>query len=422
MGAVTQAARSFSLHVDLDTWFPMRSVLDALAAAEYVSTVPSSPPPRHLPLPSHRKRVAITASSAGGLIGPCLGLILDMVNRGHRVFAFAPELSNDDFRILSHIGAEAYSLPPHLAFFDTYRRMRELSTIFSDAAPDVVLVQSAQNGAAAVAAAKIARVPHVVTVVPSLGPAFMEGAGASAWSERQALKAVYRTIFSWSDAVVFHSAHDCKYAQASKLLPAAKPYLTVGGWGEDLHRNVQRPLPPLDRGVLFLMAAPLDRLSGIIEYCEAAKAMRLKARRARFFLASTPGEAVSPIPTAELKAYREFVQYIGPVDDAASIVARCHVIVAPSYGNGAPRSLFQALATGRPIVTTDTRSCRDFVQQGLNGYRVPVRDGDQLMRAMIQILQRPDLMPLMAEESRRQALRFYDMNSVNAVVLEALGL
>ncbi len=364
----------------------------------------------------------MTASSAGALITSCHGLILDMVNRGHRVFAFAPELSNNDLRILSHIGAEAYSLPPQLALWDKYRRMRELSTIFGDVDPHVVLVESARNGAASVAAAKIARVPHVVTIVPSLGPAFMEGAGSSAWGQRQALKTVYRTIFNWSDAIVFHSAHDRRYAQTNKLLAEKKPQLTVGGWGEDLNRHVQRPLPPLDRGVLFLMATPLDRLHGIIEFCEAAKAMRLKARRARFFLASTPGDATVPLPIAELKRYREFVQYIGPVDDAGPLIGRCHIIVAPSYGNGAPRSLFQALALGRPVITTDTRSSRDFVQQGLNGYRVSVRDEGSLARAMVQILQRPDLIPLMAEESRRLALRFYDMNAVNALVLEALGL
>jgi glycosyltransferase involved in cell wall biosynthesis len=345
-----------------------------------------------------------------------------MVNRGHRVFAFAPELSNKDMRILTHIGAEAYALPPESALWDKYRRLRELATIFRDIDPHVVLVQSARNGATSVAAARLARVPNVVTVVPSLGPAFMEGARTAAWGQRQAMKTVYRTIFAWSDAVVFHSAHDRKYAQNFKLVSKNKPQLTVGGWGEDLIRNIQRPLPPLDRGALFLMAAPLDRLHGIIEYCEAAKILRLKARRARFFLASTPGETVSPIATAELKRYREFIQYIGPVDDAASVISRCHVIVAPAYGNGAPRSLFQALAVGRPVITSDTRSCRDFVQQGLNGYRVPVRDVTALSRAMIQLLQRPDLMPLMAEESRRLAVRFYDVNSVNALVLEALGL
>ncbi|ADP72558.1 glycosyl transferase group 1 [Rhodomicrobium vannielii ATCC 17100] len=381
---------------------------------------PSQP---YLPLPSHRKRVAVTASSAGALINFCHGLILDMVNRGHRVFAFAPELSNSDLRILSHIGAEAYSLPTQLALWDKYRRMRELSNLFGDLAPDVLLVESARNGMVTVAAAKIAKIPHVVTVVPSFGPAFMEGAaGASAWSHRQAMKTVFRTVFSWSDAVVFHSAHDMKFADDTKLLPPSKSAVAVGGWGEDLHRHVQRSLPPLDRGVLFLMAAPLDQLQGILEYCEAAKTMRLKARRARFFLASTPGEAIAPVGTAILKQYREFVQYIGPIDDAGSLISKCHVLVAPSWGNGAPRSLFQALALGRPVITTDTRSCRDFVQQGLNGYKVPVRDPEALVRAMIQILQRPDLMPLMAEDSRRLALRFYDMNAVNALVLETLSL
>lgn len=403
--------------------FVIQFVLDALPSTDFARSDPAPYTSRpHLPIPAQRKRAAVTASSAGALINSCHGLILDIVNRGHRVFAFAPDLSNNDIRILSHIGAEAFSLPPQLALWDKYRRMRELSTILGDADPHVVLVESARNGALSVAAAKMAHVPHVVTMVPSLGPAFMEGAGSSAWSQRQALKTVYRTIFGWSDAVIFHSEHDRRYALEKKLTHEKKPQLAVGGWGEDLRRHVQRPLPPLDRGVLFLMATPLDRLQGIIEFCEAAKAMRLKARRARFFLASTPGDAVVPLPTAILREYREFVQYIGPVEDASSLIGRCHVVVAPSYGNGAPRSLFQALALGRPIITTDTRSCRDFVQQGLNGYRVAVRDENSLARAMIQLLQRPDLIPRMASESRRMALRFHDMNAVHAILLEALGL
>ena len=353
----------------------MRLVLNVLPSAPSSTSHPEERPSRpYLPLPAQKKRVAVTASSAGALINSCHALILDMVNRGHRVSAFAPNLSNNELRILSHLGAEPYSLPAQLALWDKYRRMRELSTVLADARPDVLLVESARNGALSVAAAKIARVPHVVTIVPSLGPAFMEGASPATWGQRQALKTVYRTIFNWSDAVIFHSAHDRAYAHENKLLAEKKPQLSVGGWGEDLQRHVKRPLPPLDRGVLFLMATPLDRLQGIVEFCEAAKAMRLKARRARFFLASTPGEAASPLPTAVLRDYREFIQYIGPVEDPSRLIGRCHVIVAPSYGNGAPRSLFQALALGRPIITTDTRSCRDFVQEGSNGYHVAVRD------------------------------------------------
>ncbi len=376
----------------------------------------------YLPLPSNRKRIAITGPSGSALISSCHGLILDMVNRGHRVFTFAPELSNRELRVLSHIGAEAYAVPPLAEFMDRYRQVREMASTFRDIDPDVVIVQSARNGGAAVTAARLARVQNVVTVVPSLGPAFMEGAKRTAWAERQAMKAFYRTIFGMSDAVIFHSVHDQRYALNYKLLSKAKPRLTVGGWGEDLTRNFQRPLPALDRGVLFLMAAPLDRLQGVIEYAEAAKAMRLKARRARFFLATLPGEVVSPIMMSELKRYREFLQYIGPVDDAASLISRCHVVVAPAYGNGAPRALFQALAIGRPILTTDTRSSRDFVRQGVNGWAVPVRSTEALVRAMTHIMQRPDQIPLMSEESRRIALRFYDINAVNAIVLEALGL
>ncbi len=294
--------------------FPMRAILDAISEDGYAGRE-SDAYQEYLPSPAHRKRAAITAPSGAALISVCGGLIHDMVQRGHRVLAFAPGLSSKDLRFLAQMGVEPYSLPTQLAFLDKYRRMRELSTILADAAPDVVLVQSARNGATSVAAAKIARIPKVVTVVPELGPAFMEAAGASAWGERQAMKAMYRAVFAWSDAVIFHSPHDRDYVRERNLLSKSKTHFIVGGWGEDLRRNMQRELPPLDRGLLFIMAAPLDRLQGVLEYCEAARAMRQKSRRARFFLASTPGGAVSPLSAADLKPYREFVQYIGPIAD-----------------------------------------------------------------------------------------------------------
>jgi glycosyltransferase involved in cell wall biosynthesis len=346
----------------------------------------------------------------------------DMVQRGHAVLAFAPTLSNRELSMLAQMGVEGYSLPPKLALLDNYWRMRELSTILSDAYIDVALVLSARNGAVGVAAAKIARIPKIVTVVPELGPAFMEGAGSMAWGSRQAMKAAYRAVFGWSHAVVFHSQHDRDYLLERGLLPSSKMNLIAGGWGEDLRRNVQRALPPLDRGLLFIMAAPLDRLQGVIEYCEAAKAIRRKSSRARFFLAQAPGEATSPIKPADLKPYKDCVQFIGALPDVASAITRCHVTVAPSYGNGAPRSLYQALAAGRPVITTGTRSCRDFVMQGRNGFGVPVRDTTALARAMAKILQRPDLLPAMADESRRLAMRYCDASGVNTMLLETLGL
>ena len=215
--------------------FVMRLVLDALPPA---SPVRSNPVPQfsrpYLPLPAQRKRVAVTASSAGALINSCHSLILDMVNRGHRVSAFAPGLSNDDLRILWRLGAKPCSLPAQHAIWDKHRRVRELGKILSDANPHVLLVESARKGALSVAAAKIARVPHVVTMVPTLGPAFMEGASVAMWGQRQALKTVFRAIFSWSDAVIFHNPHDRAYAQEIKLLAEKKLQLTVGGWGEEL--------------------------------------------------------------------------------------------------------------------------------------------------------------------------------------------
>ena len=367
--------------------------------------------------------MAVTASSPGALIASCHGLILDMVNRGHRVFAFAPELSNNDLRILSHIGAEAYSLPPQLALWDKYRRMRELSTIFGDVDPHVVLVESARNGAESVAAAKIARVPHVVTTVPSLGPAFMEAAGAASWGAspgyEDGLPHHFRLERRRRSFIAITTANTRK---RTTFCAANKPQLSVGGWGEDLNRHVQRPLPPLDRGVLFLMATPLDRLQGIVEFCEAAKAMRLKARRARFFLTSTPGEAASaaadrrtPAISGVRAVYRPR-RRCGPPHPAmprhrrAILRQRRPALPVPGAGSRPPDHHDGHAQLPRFCAARAEWLPRGRSRRGIARAR---HDPDPAKARSHSV---------MAEESRRQALRFYDMNAVNVVLLEALGL
>jgi glycosyltransferase involved in cell wall biosynthesis len=100
----------------------------------------------------------------------------------------------------------------------------------------------------------------------------------------------------------------------------------------------------------------------------------------------------------------------------------CTVYVLPSYREGMPSTVLEAMAIGRAIVTTDTPGCRETVIEGDNGFLVPTRDAGTLAEAMRRFIIRPELAISMGERSRKTAEQRFDVHRINAVMLEALGL
>jgi glycosyltransferase involved in cell wall biosynthesis len=98
------------------------------------------------------------------------------------------------------------------------------------------------------------------------------------------------------------------------------------------------------------------------------------------------------------------------------------VYVLPSYREGVPRSTQEAMAMGRAVITTDAPGCRETVDDGVNGFLVPVRDVNALVAAMLRFIENPDLIESMGQQSRRMAEERFDVHRKNAKLLEVLGL
>jgi glycosyltransferase involved in cell wall biosynthesis len=196
--------------------------------------------------------------------------------------------------------------------------------------------------------------------------------------------------------------------------------VVVPGGGIDLERQKVLPLPPLSNGLVFLMHAPLDRRKGIVEYCEAARYLRERTPSTRFLLAGAPTDgphAVSPEGFAG-----SAVEYHGAPDDPSALLAACHVFVYPSHGEAMPQPILEAMAAGRPIITSDVTGCRETVDERVNGCIVRAGDAESLATAMESFLKRPDLIPSIARASRAKAERFCGMDAVRGPFLAALGL
>ena len=116
------------------------------------------------------------------------------------------------------------------------------------------------------------------------------------------------------------------------------------------------------------------------------------------------------------------VTWHGPQRDVRSYLADCHIYVLPSYREGTPRSVLEAMATGRAIITTDAPGCRETVICGANGYLVPPRDAEALEIAMRRFLDTPDLITAMGGESLRIAREKFDVLKVNEQMLKDIGL
>jgi glycosyltransferase involved in cell wall biosynthesis len=142
----------------------------------------------------------------------------------------------------------------------------------------------------------------------------------------------------------------------------------------------------------FLLIARMLRDKGVGEYVEAAQLLRQRWPQAEFcLLGFVDVQNPAAISRAEMDAWvaQGFVNYLGVSDDVRTQIATADCVVLPSYREGTPRTLLEAAAMGRPIITTDAVGCREVVDDGVNGYLCQVRDAADLAAKMEQMLLLP---------------------------------
>jgi glycosyltransferase involved in cell wall biosynthesis len=199
------------------------------------------------------------------------------------------------------------------------------------------------------------------------------------------------------------------------------PTLIVPGSGIDLKSFRAAPLPSREPGLVFLMLGRLERRRGVLEYKAAAQRLKLRWPQAQFRFAgptSDEPDAVSPDALVEGGA----VDYLGHLEDVRPALAASHVFVYPSYWEGMPRSVLEALATGRAVITTTTPGCSETVDEKVSGCVVPPADVAALATAMESYLANPDQVVAGSRAARLKAERRFDAKHVNASMMRILGL
>jgi glycosyltransferase involved in cell wall biosynthesis len=163
---------------------------------------------------------------------------------------------------------------------------------------------------------------------------------------------------------------------------------------------------------------------GVREYAEAALRVKEKYPKIEFVLVGWLDENPDSITQSELDKWvnRGVISFLGKLEDVREVIANCSVFVLPSYREGTPRTVLEAMAMGRAIITTDAPGCRETVIDGENGFLVPVKSVDDLEKSILKFIKQPGLAVSMGKRSREIAEVKYDVKKVNDIMLQEMGI
>jgi glycosyltransferase involved in cell wall biosynthesis len=298
-------------------------------------------------------KVALFGSYAPSLIlfrGP---LISELIARGHQVWTLAPDIDAATEAQLRKLGATPVAVPlgrTSLNPLGAAQTMRRLAAELRAIGPDVLLAYTIKPillGERVASSLGIRFVP----MVTGLGYAFLGGDRLKRRLLRWLAVRLYQRALAGAPVVIFQNPDDRADFIRLGILPPDAATVVVAGSGIDVDRFAEQPLPA---GAHVLMIARLLRDKGVREFAAAAKRLRRVRPDARVSLAGWRDSSPDSISERELKAMQAGgVTYLGRVEDVRAALADCSIYVLPSYREGTPRSVLEALAVGRPVITTD---------------------------------------------------------------------
>lgn len=356
-------------------------------------------------------------------------LVREFVDRGHSVHVVAPApLDQDLVHKLAMIGVVSHQVGLSRAGASPAKDIRyfwDVLKIFLRFKPEVVFSYNIKPVVFGMIAAWLARVRVRAALITGLGHAF-----SSAESSRRSLVSRFASMLYWlgmrsASLVIFQNPDDKADLLSEKILPKRKRSIIVGGSGIDLDRFSGLPLEVSDKPATFLMLARLLSEKGVRDYAAAAEIVKKKLPSARFVLAGDFDENPDAISPAEVDDWveRGYIEYLGRIPDVRPALSECTAFVLPSYyREGIPRSILEAMAMGRAVVTTDSVGCREPVIHGETGYLVEPRNPEQLAARLIELAENPGLARAFGLAGRKRAEAVYDVHKVNADMLEAMGL
>lgn len=294
-----------------------------------------------------------------------------------------------------------------------------LYKLFRREKPDIVHLVGLKTMLWGSLACRLAGVKAMVSAVCGLGVLFDEE-HAHSFMTRSILKVLRVTHKKKRLAVIFQNNDDKAIFLNAKIMKEEQCAFTNGS-GINLQNYDYTP-EPTDGPVKVIFTARMVEDKGTLILIDAAKKLEAEYKgKVQFLLCGGLDTNPNGI-TKEMLESRcdgEYIQWLGHRKDVVELLKQSHIMAFPSwYREGLPKSVIEAEAIGRPVVTTDSVGCRDTVVDGKNGYMIPIKDSDALAMALKKLIDNPELRQTMGKNARKFAVNRFDIKDVVKVHMD----
>ncbi len=285
--------------------------------------------------------------------------------------------------------------------------------------PDIIFAYHAKTVIYGCIAARIMGVKKVFALIAGIGSVF-NAKGVDNKFIRAVLCLEYRIALHICNTVFFQNKDDSDVFTSKRLVSKNK-VVHINGSGVNLQNFIPTPLP---ENPAFLFIGRLIKDKGILEYLEACRTVKAKNKSIRCLLVGPYDTNPTALTPKDIQKYTEdnTVEYYGEQQDVRPYISQCSIYVLPSYREGTPKTILEAMACGRAIITTNAPGCRETVIDGQNGFIVPVMNTEALVEKMLFLADNRELVIKMGQISRSIVEKKYDVEGVNAIILSAMGL
>ena len=343
-------------------------------------------------------------------------LIKEIISKGYEVTVTGP--NRDNVEKIEELGAKFVEIPMNkngVNPLEDLKYQKALLKLFKEEKPDVTLGYTSKPVIYGAIAAKKAGVKHIVSMVTGAGYAFT-AQSTKAKIIKAIMSFLYKRAFKAADTVIFQNTDDKSQFVSEGLIKEDKCKV-VNGSGVNTERF--HPLPFPERTTFFMLSRVMNS-KGIREYLEAAREVKSQRPDTDFMLLGACEGIQDSIGPEELQKYIDdgIITHYGETEDVPPYYGKCSVYVLPSYREGTPRTVLEAMATARPVITTDAPGCRETVIDGKTGFLVPVKDAKALSEKMIWFADHPEKIEEMGKESLDYCLEKFEVGKVNRMMLE----
>ncbi|XPF93996.1 glycosyltransferase family 4 protein [Colwellia sp. RE-S-Sl-9] len=351
-------------------------------------------------------------------------LIKKLVNLNHEVITMAAYTDIETKNRIEKLGCRYISYPiarNGINPFSDLKTFMSLVKVFQKERPNKVIAYTIKPVIWGGLSANLFSSIQFNALITGLGFAFQSGG-----FKRNVVKFIAKTLYKGAlvsaKSVIFQNNDNKQTFIQNRIIPHSKAYV-VNGSGVNLNyfEHCELPKEPI---LTFLTIARLLGDKGLREYVSASEIVLKIYPNIRFQILGPADPSPDGIKIEEVYSWKNkgLIEYLGNTTDVRPFIRQCHVFVLASYHEGLPRTVLEAMAIGRPILTTDVPGCRDTVEEGSNGFLVEKGNAKHLADKMLWFIENPNELASMGEASLAFAQNKYDVNKVNHTICNILEI